>query len=304
MTKVFAAVFGALVVIGVVSVVQPKVLAARAPGSRSGELRIVASIYPVGYLAGQIAGGADRVEVLTPAGSEPHEYAPTARQMIDIQTADVLILNGGIEPWGDTVRELVDPRRTIVVTAGEGLESLSREGDAAVADPHVWLSPRRAAAMASTIEAGIERADPARVVQYRQNAAVLEQRLADLDAAYARGLSRCQSRTIVTAHAAFGYLAADYGLAQVSIAGLSPDAEPSSRQLIDIAAMVTREQVSTIFFESLASPKLAQVIARETGAQVAMLDPLEGEPGGAAVDYFTVMEDNLRTLQKALICTS
>ena len=106
---------------------------------------------------------------------------------------------------------------------------------------------------------------------------------------------------MVTSHAAFGYLADRYGLVQIAIAGLSPDQEPSSQRMGEIADYVEAHQVSTIFFETLVSPDVAEAIAAETGARTAALDPLEGlASDDVDGDYFSIMRENLAALQSAL----
>jgi zinc transport system substrate-binding protein len=136
------------------------------------------------------------------------------------------------------------------------------------------------------------------------NATVLKSKLADLDKEYYAGLAHCADKNIITSHAAFGYLATDYGLTQVPIAGLSPDAEPSPKQLADIVDFAKKNHATTIFFEALVSPKLSQTIASEVGAKAAVLDPIEGVVNpGPTVDYFSIMRHNLQALRTALVCT-
>ena len=138
------------------------------------------------------------------------------------------------------------------------------------------------------------------------NAARLDQQLVGLDDEYSAGLAHCARDVIVTSHEAFGHLASAYGLRQQGVAGLSPDAEPDARRLGDLADLVEREGVTTIFTEEFVSPRIADSLARETGARTVVLSPIEGltrtqERAGAT--YFTVMEANLQKLERALGCT-
>lgn len=272
-----------------------------------GKLPVVASFYPLAYFAAQIGGERATVSNITPAGAEPHDYEPSALDIARIDMSRLLVVAGnGLEPWFGSIRQNIDPKKTVVVVAGDGLgtRELTEEG-ATMTDPHTWLSPPLALRMVEAIARGLMEADPADQAVFRRNAEALEQRLAALDTAYRTGLSQCAKHDIVTSHAAFGYLAAAYGLHQVSIAGLSPDAEPSPQQLIDIAAFARSNDVRYIFFESLVSPKLSDVIASEVGAQTRILDPLEGLSPDAlerGEDYFTVMRANLDNLRTALVC--
>lgn len=269
----------------------------------TGKLSVVASFYPVYFFASFIGGDKAIVTNITPSGAEPHDYEPTPKQMADIEGASLLVLSGGVEAWGDRV--LAD-RKSGYVLASNGLttRSLVEDGKTST-DPHVWLSPTVAARMVVNIENAYIKADPTNEEYYRMRASVLASRLATLNTDYQNGLASCAKKDIVTSHAAFGYLAADYGLNQVSLTGLSPDEEPSSKKLVEVANYVKTNKVTTIFFESLLSPKLAQTIAAETGAKTEVLDPIEGISDADMkknIDYFSVMKSNLNHIRTALVC--
>jgi zinc transport system substrate-binding protein len=274
---------------------------------QSGKLPVVASFYPLYYFAAQIGGDKAEVTNITPAGGEPHDYEPTAGDLIKIEDSRLLILNGfGLEAWGKDIQQNIDPKKTFLVTASDGIIShqLTEEGQTMI-DPHVWLAPELAKTMVDNIAAGFVKADPANAQYYQDNAATLKTKLDQLDADYRSGLSNCQIKDIVTSHAAFGYLAAAYGLNQIAIAGLSPDAEPSPAQLAAIIQQAETDKIKYIFFESLVSPKLSQTIATEIGAQTLVFNPLEGltkDELAQGQDYFTEMQNNLTNLKTALQC--
>jgi zinc transport system substrate-binding protein len=275
---------------------------------QSGKLQVVASFYPLYFFSRQIGGDKADVANIVPSGAEPHDYEPTAQDMARIERSRLIVLNGGgLEAWSDAIRKNIDADKAIIVAAGEGLTTQrDTEKGQTETDPHVWLAPRLAQKMVERIAQAFEQADPANRDYYRSNADSLKIKLGDIDMEYRRGLSNCKGKNIITSHAAFGYLAADYGLNQAPIAGLSPDAEPSPRQLADIAKFARDNKVKYIFFESLASPKLSQTIATEVGAQALVLNPIEGlsdEELSQGKDYLSVMHDNLINLQTALQCT-
>jgi len=170
-------------------------------------------------------------------------------------------------------------------------------------DPHVWLDPVRFATIADRLAERLGQADPARAAAYTERARTLHGELAALDAEYATALTTCARRELVTSHTAFRYLADRYRLTEVGITGVSPESEPSPRRLAQVAEEARATGTTTIFFETLVSPKVADTIAREVGASTAVLDPLEGltDPG---TDYFSVMRSNLTALTTALGCTS
>ncbi len=272
-----------------------------------GKLQVVTSFYPLYFFAQQIGGDRADVTNIVPAGAEPHDYEPTSQDMATMERSQLIILNGGgLEAWADNLSRNTNTVKTTIVTAGEGLATAQvTEGNRTVTDPHVWLDPPLAEKMIERIAQGFERVDPVNAEYYKTNAGVLEAKLIALDTKYKLGLGMCAEKSIITSHAAFGYLATTYGLNQVPIAGLSPDAEPSPSQLADIVQFAKTNQVKYIFFESLASPKLSQTIATEVSAQTLVLNPLEGlsdEDLAKGEDYFSVMYDNLTHLQTALAC--
>jgi len=271
------------------------------PFSSSEKMHVTASFYPLAFLASEIGG--DKVQVLnvTPAGAEPHEYEPTSRDIAEMEQSKILIINGlGLEPWYENVKANINPKKTTLLVAGEEL------GDTATKDPHVWLSPLRMKTMAERIEQSFVKADPKNEDYYIGKLQSIKTKLDALDADYKKGLANCQMTSIITSHAAFGYLVSDYGLRQVSIAGLSPDAEPSPKALVNITTFAKAYGVKYIFFESLVSPKLAQTIADEVGAKTLVLNPLEGLTQKEQADgknYISIMRENLSNLQTALSCT-
>ena len=264
--------------------------------SDSGAGKVVAAFYPLAYAAEQITGNSVVVRNLTPAGAEPHDLELTAGDVRDIDRAKlVLYLGNGFMPGLETaVQERSGP--SLDLLAGETLRPEAGNGGAS--DPHIWLDPVRYAAMVRSI--GVALGDDAAGGR-------LARKLDRLDAGFRQGLARCQRRQIVTSHAAFGYLAERYGLEQVPLEGLAPEAEPSARDIARLVEVVRKSGATTVFFETLVSPKLAETVAREAGVETAVLNPLEGltdDEIAAGADYFSVMRANLGALQKALGCRS
>lgn len=275
--------------------------------SENHRIQVTASIYPLFHFASVIGGTHAQVRNVTPAGAEPHDFEPSSQDIARIEKGDLLILNGGLEAWGNKIAAELQGTRVKVIVAGEGLltQQVVEEGRS-VPDPHVWLSPLLAKQEVERIRDGFLTIDAANRSDYEAQAKGLEDELDQLDAAYRSGLAHCRQTDIVTSHSAFGYLAKTYDLNQVAIAGLSPDAEPSAKELADIATLAKQKQIKYIFFENLVSPKLSETIADEIGAQTLVLDPIEGLTDNQIKDgknYFTVMQDNLANLETALECT-
>ena len=270
-------------------------------------LQVVASYYPLYDFARQVGGDKVSVTNVTPAGAEPHDYEPTPKALADAQHAAVFIYNGGqLEPWAAGF--LSDYTHTIVkASAGIALQATSDENDASkqVQDPHFWLDPVFAQQIIRNIQQGLTQADPADGAYFAQNAESYIAKLSQLDATFRTGLATCQTRTLVTSHAAFGYLAKRYNLTVYAIAGLNPDEEPSAGKLAEITQIVRDQHIRYIFFERLVSPRLADTIAAETGAHTLVFDPIEGVSDAAQAqgkNYLAIQQDNLGSLRTALAC--
>lgn len=266
-------------------------------GQKAKKIHVSASFYPLYFFASEIGGDKASVFNITPAGSEPHDYDPTTQDMARIESSQMLILNGGIEAWGDKIRANLKEKNVRIVIAGEGL---------VMQDPHIWLDPSLALKETERISQGFIAIDSANRNYYLINENKLKVKLNQLDREYKNGLKNCLRQDFVTSHAAFFYLAQSYGLKQIPISGLSPDQEPSARQMADVVNYVKKQGIKYIFFERLVSPKLAQTIAQEAGVKTLVLDPLEGISDNEikqGENYFTVMRENLKNLQQALQCS-
>lgn len=281
-----------------------------------GRLRVLTSFYPMYDFACKIGGDCIDVTNMVPSGTEPHDWEPSTNDLKNLEKADVFIYNGAdMEPWADNL--LVSRSDTLrVVEASENVELRTTDGEHEHAhehegadhhhgdfDPHVWLDPENAKIEMEAIRDALCAADPENSTVFQSNYEKYAAELDALDAEFREKLAPLPNRTIVVAHEAFGYLCDAYGLTQVGIEGLSPDSEPDPGRMAEVIDFVREHSISTIFFEELVSPKVAEAIASETGAQAKMLSPLEGlsdEQAAAGADYFSVMHDNLAALMEAL----
>jgi zinc transport system substrate-binding protein len=260
----------------------------------AGRPTVVASFYPLAWVADGVAAPGTHVVDLTPAGAEPHDLELTPQDLETLQDADlVLYLGHGFQP---AVEKAVESRSgpSLDLLATQQLRPSAEEG--ATADPHVWLDPSRLARIAIAVGGALHR---------RQAAQEVAGDLGALDREFRNGLAHCHRHEIVTSHAAFGYLADRYGLEQVALTGLSPEAEPSPRDLEKLVNHVRRTGANVVFTETLVSPRLAETIAREAGAATAVLDPIEGltsDEVDAGEDYVSRMRWDLATLRKGLGC--
>ena len=281
-------------------------------------LRVVTSFYPLEEAARGVGGSLVSVTDLTGPGQGPHDLELKAAQRTGINRAAVVFYLGrGFQPQVEkaveaapaSVRtvdllgevELLTVDEQLAGTQGE-VDGETLEGDV---DPHVWLDPGRMIDMVEAITETLASVDPANAETYRTNAATYLAGLTGLDTEYRTGLANCRSRVIVTSHRAFGYLADRYDLRQIPIAGISPEDEPDPKTLQAIATEAKKEGVTTIFLESIAPPALAKTVANEVGAQLDLLDPIEGLTADQlkqGESYASIMRDNLKRLTSGLGC--
>ena len=263
-------------------------------------LTIVASIYPMAYFAERIGG--ERIDVITlvPPGVEAHSFEPTPGDLQTIARADLAVMNGlSLEPWMAPALDALgaDGPAIVVEAAVDG------EGD----DPHVWLDPQQAVQQAERVLEALVALDGDGSDAYKANAAALIGELNALDAAYVSGLASCQHTQFVTTHAAYGHLAARYGLTQVAITGISPEAEPSARDLAEVIERVDELDLRYVMVEPSLSSRLAETVAAESDLSLLKIHEL-GSVTQAELDehhdYFGLMRANLDSLTTALECAA
>jgi zinc transport system substrate-binding protein len=272
----------------------------RSDTTASGKIKVVAAFYPIAAAAQRVGGSCVSVTNLTPAGAEPHDLELNPGEVDRIQDAKVVFVMGrGFQP---AVEKSAGQRDRATVKLLERLR-LGSSGD-----PHVWLDPVLYSKVVDAVTAELVRVDPKCRVTFERNAARYQAEIAQVGRAYAEGLQHCKRHTIVTAHDAFGYLAHRYGLKQEGIAGIAPDEEPNARRIADLADLVAKRGITTIFTEELVSPKVADALAREAGGlKTATLNPLEGLTDAQVArggDWASAMGANLTKIRAALGCSS
>ena len=274
-----------------------------------GRLSVVASFYPMEYLAERIGGSRVDLTELTAPGVEPHDLELTPKQVAQVGAADVVLHLKGLQPAVDTAVDRAEPAHAVDAASYAPLEQHGAEQDGAEqdgaehdADPHIWLDPERYAEVAQGVGDSLAAADPAHASHYRANTAAVVADLTALDREFSTGLAGCPSTDFLTSHSAFGYLADAYGLRQLSVSGLDPETEPSAARLAEVKTEARQHGITTVFTEPLAGTRLADTLADELGLRTATLDPLESAP--AEGDYLSAMRANLSALRNALGCTS
>ena len=279
-----------------------------------GRFDVVASFYPMAFLAERIGGGHVDVTTLTSPGQEPHDLEISPRQIGRLEQSDAVLYLKGLQPSVDDAVAL-SPVRTKIDAAslttleqhgnevgGHAAEHDTHEGEESGGkDPHLWLDPVRYAQVAQGVGRAFEKADPDHAADYRKNTAALVKKLDALNTRFREGLANTDTRVFVTTHAAFGYLAQRYGLTEEAINGLDPESEPSAARIRDLQRMAGADGVTTVFYETLVSDRTARTVANDAELRTDVLDPLEGITSKSrGTDYFSVQEANLKALQRAL----
>ncbi|MGW1713497.1 metal ABC transporter solute-binding protein, Zn/Mn family [Streptomyces sp. NPDC002156] len=279
----------------------------------TGQLDVVASFYPMQYLAEQIGGRHVSISTLTEPGQEPHDLEISAKQTAQLQEADAVLYLKGLQPAVDEAVSQSEAKTkidaaTLTTLEDHGSTEHSHEGEeahsdeeASALDPHVWLDPVKYAEIADGVSAAFQKADPTNAAEYKLNTRALTAKLTSLDTSFEDGLKNTASKVFFTNHAAFGYLAERYGLTQEAIAGVDPESEPSAARMKELQQEAKADGVTTVFYETLVSDKTAKTLAEDANLKTDVLDPLEGiTEKSRGDDYIAVMEANLKALQTAL----
>lgn len=290
----------------------------------AGKLEVVTTLFPQFDFVREIAGDKVDVSLLLPPGVEPHSYEPSPRDIVDIQKAAVFIYTGkDMEPWADKIIQAAQGKNLLIVDVSEGLELVDHEHDHAHdhehegeheeeedhhqegKDPHIWLDPLYAQKMVDTIVAALAQADPSNANFYRQNGDAYKQELSDLDYKFVQMFAKASTKKIIYAgHFAFGYFARRYGLEHISpYSGFAPDAEPTPQRIAELIKNVKASQGKAIFYEELVDPKVASVIAEQTGAKMLLLHGAHNvskEDLTSGISYLKIMETNLQSLREGL----
>lgn len=285
-------------------------------GGSDGQVQVKTSFYPLEYAVEQVGGEHVDVTNLTKTGAEPHDLELTPRQILEVSEADHLMYLKQFQPSvddaaqeaGDAAFDVSSAAR-LDIEADHGHEHEDEgEGDHAghdhgSHDPHFWLDPTRYADVADAVAERLAEDDPDHAADYRANATDFRGRLTGLDKELKAGLSDCGQTDLVTGHAAFAYFTDRYGFHQESVSGLTPGAQPSPSAMADLIEHIKKEKISTVYAETLVPKDLAETVARDAGAKVRVLDPIEGiTDSSEGDDYFEVMRSNLAAVQKGQEC--
>ncbi|MFI2102656.1 metal ABC transporter substrate-binding protein [Isoptericola sp. NPDC019693] len=270
-------------------------LGACAPASGSQKLDVLASFYPLQFVAERVGGVHVTASNLTPPAADPHSLELSPAQVRKLGSADLVVYLSGMQAAVDEAIATSPPRLALDTAEVAGLTGQGAE------DPHFWQDPALLADVARDVADRLASVDPDHAAEFTANADALAEELAILDEEYRTELAPCAGATVVTSHEAFGYLAERYDLQQVGIVGIDPEVEPSPARLRHVRSVVEEAGVRTVYFEVITSPKVAETLADDLGIATDRLDPIEGQADPEA-DYLDVMRANLVALRDGLTC--
>lgn len=282
-----------------------------------------ASFYPIAFALERIAGEGYAVRSVTPGGVEPHDFEPSPQDVLRMQQSAVLFYNGaGLDPWVERVETALQEKQVKMVnvteelrqagfrlsemTEGEHEDEHGEEHEDGIYDPHVWLDPVAMEQIGVVIAAALTAQFPQDEAMFEENLQQWRERMQALHQEYTSGLQACRLQEIIVSHDAFSYLGLRYGFDIISIAGFSPQEQPSAKRLGELADLAREKGIRIVYFETLASPKLSEALANEVGAATSVLDPIEGISQADAQSgktYESIMRDNLQALRLGLECS-
>lgn len=283
--------------------------------SSTDKLVVYASFYPIYFATEQIGREKIELQSVIPNGSEPHDYEPSMKEIAKVENGNLFIFNGvGMEPWAEKLSDTLKKKGIKTLNMSEYVELMivEDEGDEhshdghehGLYDPHIWLDPINMDKMVYQIMIELSELDKANKDFYKANYEAFSKRIKELDIDYNSQLKNRGRDTILVSHEAFGYLAKRYGIEQIPVTGITPHEEPSPRTLARLFDKIKEEKFEYIFLESLASPKVVELLAKEGNLKVLELNPISGltkEQQDRNEDYFFLMKQNLENLKKALV---
>jgi ABC-type metal ion transport system, periplasmic component/surface adhesin len=288
---------------------------------RAENVSVITTIFPLKEFAQAVGGERVKVTQLLPPGAEAHTWEPTPSDIVKLSRADVFIYIGAeMEPWVHEILKTLENPRLVIIEASQGLSLLGADHAEALGeehhhnhdsnhkgfDPHIWLNFDYDQKIVDKITEALSKKDPEGILRYQRNAEAYKAKLRDLDLRYRKDLGKCNSKEIILgSHAAFGYLVKQYGLTQIPLYGLSPNAEPTPKKMAAVITLAKKYRAKAIYYEELVSDKLAKAIAEEVGAKILVLNPganLTKKQIETKVTFLALMEQNLENLTYGLTC--
>ncbi|WP_252311741.1 metal ABC transporter solute-binding protein, Zn/Mn family [Sinobaca sp. H24] len=308
-----------------------------ASGDQDEALQVYTTLYAWEYVTERIGGEHVEVNNIVPAGTDVHNFEPTAQTMVDIAESDLFVYTGaGMEGFAGAINDSIENEDVTSLEVTNGMELASYEHDHSHAeednhseeehaheeeeehseeehaeeeeshgdqDPHVWLDPALTKEAAETIKNELASKNPEQEAVFQENYDALSEELDSLDSDFSEMASSSEKDSFLVSHAGYGYWEERYDIHQIGISGLSPSNEPSQRQIQEIIALAEENNLNYVMVEQNIPSNTADVVQDETGAEALELHNLESlseEEINSGEDYFSLMEKNVSNLDQAL----
>ena len=278
---------------------------AMAQEAASEKLKVVTTFTIIADIAGNVAGDAATVVSITKPGSEIHNYQPTPGDILRAQDADLILWNGlNLEQWFERFFRNLSEVPAAVISDGVDPMPIGSGPSQGKPNPHAWMSPSDALIYVENIRKALAEQDPANAEVYAANAAAYSDKIRAVVEPLRAELAAIpeERRWLVTSEGAFSYLARDFGLREAYLWPINADSQGTPRQVREVIDLVRENKIPAVFSESTVSPKPAEQVARETGANyggVLYVDSLS-EEGGPVPTYLDLLKVTAGTIVKGL----
>ena len=278
----------------------------RDQGGDDDKTKVVATFYPLAYMAQSIGGDRVSVTSMVPYNSELHSWQPAPQDIIRADDANVILYNGGpADSWlVDDVLPVVNDAGKVIVNTTIGVDYIAGgDEDEGGTDPHTWLSPKRAMVQARNVYSALCEADPEGEQYFTERFTDLNDALAALDEEYL-SLGNSTVSGVIISHSALGYVAYDYNFTQYGVIGLSADEEPSAMAITDLVEIMENESIYTVYVDPVYNQNYATILKQElesrTGHDVAVLEMFLTLGPYEELDYLEQLSQNLANLRTGL----
>lgn len=275
-------------------------------GAADARLKVVVSFSVLGDIVKNVGGDHIALTTLVGPDGDAHVFEPTPADAKAVAQADLVVVNGlGLEGWMDRLAQSAGYKgRIAVATAGVKPRTMEEDGNT-ITDPHAWQDLGNGRIYVANVAAALAAADPADAEVYRAAADAYTTEIDAKDKWVRDELKAVphQRRRIITSHDAFGYFGAAYGIAFLAPVGVSTEAEPSAAGIAQLIREMKSAGIKVVFFESMTSPKLVEILASEAGARVGgtLYSDALSPRGGPADSYLKMFDNNLPQLKAAML---
>lgn len=284
--------------------------------AESKNLKIAASIYPVGDIVKEIVKEKADVIIIVKPGESPHTFVPKPSDMKYIAKADLFFKVGlGLEYWSKKVVNGSGNKKLKEVELSKDIKNLIKDenyGEDKKTEknskhhnhkheeynPHIWFSPLNAIIIAERVKNEVSAIDEKNRKYYEENCKEFIKKLEKMDIDFKNRVSKFRKKEFVCFHPAYVYFERDYGIKHILSIEEFPGKEPTSQYIKKIIERIKKDKIEVIFAEPQLSMKTVNLISKETGVKIGILDPIGGVKGRES--YIELMQYNFEQIERVL----